>query len=556
MEWRKDIDAMVTIDTIKELLMKVGIDTHIVFKANPMPQIYSCRVELRELPGIGTNGKGISEMAALASAYSELMERLQNRILTESLYMGFDHEGHMEEDGLSQEMVKQTESYLCDRTNNEMRFRQGIKTISRGDKILFKNISTGEHVYLDKKLLNHYLGSNGMCAGNSYEEAVSQGLCEIMERYVLRELYLGKISDSDVGVIPRKYYKQFRIFDLIKELEESGYICRVLNCSLGGRFPVAGFVMVNPNTLKAKFSLGCDYDLEIALQRCITELFQGRNNIIEFRYSMQDIFDTVLSEKTHYFNALREWQGTIPKAILTERVKDSIFPFTQVHTSREAYKLCMASLGKQYDILICDTSFLGFPTYRIIVRGLSNVSTDAEEYQQYNHSITAAMRIAKQLSCEHTFQLEDMRCFAAVRNCSRYKYFSVYDLMGIVLEQPLLVSDFDEQLAQLCYFQGEYALAYHYQQRKKSKQDIVRSQVIYAKMCGWDDQQIDNLLHSVASTYNMETLIHTWMLNGLRQFPRCPDCMTCDLRSKCAYEGYKRIKNRLDVAYSNWREGR
>lgn len=556
MEWRKDIDARVTIDTIKKLLMKIGIDTHIVFKANPMPLIYSCRVELQELPGIGTNGKGISEMTALASAYSELMERLQNRILTESLYLGFDHEDYMEEDGLSQEMMKQTESYLCDRTNNEMRFRQGIKNLSHGDNIPFTNISTGEHVYLNKKLLNHYLGSNGMCAGNSYEEAVSQGLCEIMERYVLRELYLGKISDSDVGVIPRKYYKQFRIFDLIKELEESGYICRVLNCSLGGRFPVAGFVMVNPNTLKAKFSLGCDYDLEIALQRCITELFQGRNSIIELRYSMQDIFDTVLSEKAHYFNALRDWQGAIPKAILTERVNNSIFPFTQVHTSREAYELCMASFGKQYDILVCDTSFLGFPTYRIIVRGLSNVSTNAEEYQQYNRSIMAAMRIAKQLSCEHIFQLEDMWCFAAVRNSSRYKYISVYDLMGIVLKQPLTVIDFDEQLAQLCYFQGEFALAYQYQQRKKNKQDIVRSQVIHAKMCGWDDRQIDNLFHSVASTYNMETLIHKWMLNGIRQFPRCPDCMTCELRSKCAYEGYKQIKNRLDVAYSNWREGR
>lgn len=444
------------------------------------------------------------------------------------------------------------QDYLCNLSDEQIRLGYGVKILSSEDDIRFTNICTGENIYLNRRVLNHYLGSNGMCAGNSYEEAVSQGLSEIMERYVLKKLYLDKVSDLDISVIPRKCYEHFGICDLIKKLEKKGFNCKVLNCSLGGRFPVAGFVIFSPNSLRAKFALGCDYDLEIALQRCITELFQGKSSMVELRYFMRNIFELVTDEKSHYFDALRDWQGVIPKALLTERENCDIFPFTQVGTSRQAYKLCVENLSKQHELLVSNASFLGFPTYRVIVRGLSVVATDIDEYQQYCRSISAADRMARQLSEEGRFLFEDFIDFAAIGNSLRYKFSSAHDYFGIVAKQPFSEVGLDEQLAQLCYFQGWYTLAYRYLQGKKGKQDMIRKQIIAAKIYGWDDEQIDDLFYSITSVHNMKTMMDTWAADGLKYFPRCPDCMSCGLRSICAYENYKNIKSILDIAYLKW----
>lgn len=525
MELRKDETPLITINTIKRLLMQAGIYTQISFQANPIPSMYSCRVEIQGLPGIGTNGKGTSETAALASAYSELMERLQNGILLESLYTAFPREKDREE------------------------------TIS------FVNILTGEKIYRNGRILNHYLGSNGMCAGNTYEEALSQGFCEIMERHVLRSLYSGSIVDKEICVIPRRYYCQYKIYDLIRELEERGFTCRVLNCSLGGKYPVAGFLIVNPDSLRGKFALGCDYDLEIALQRCVTELFQGKDSLTALRYDMRSIFDGTLqggsdssTAQIEYFAALRDWQGAIPQVLFTDREDRSLSPFTRVHTSKEAYELCISCLGGQYDLLVHDASFMEFPAYRILVPGLSMVKTDVKEYRQYCDSLVAVRNIAEQLQSGGEFRMQDLTDLAVLEKIPRYKYSTLYDLMGIIFHRDCLETSFSEHLAQLYYMKGQYVLAEQYMQNSRKKIDMFRERVIHAKACGWDDTQIDRLFCGVASDYSVETLIDAWIAEGRARFPHCPDCAVCGLRSDCAYETFRRISHRLDSAYLKWRE--
>lgn len=46
---------------------------------HPYPEIYSLRLEcMKEDGGFGTNGKGRNQYYALASAYAEFIERIQN----------------------------------------------------------------------------------------------------------------------------------------------------------------------------------------------------------------------------------------------------------------------------------------------------------------------------------------------------------------------------------------------------------------------------------------------------------------------------------------------
>ncbi len=562
MNLRKDETLSTTIDKIKYLLKQVGIQTHITFLANPISFIYSCRVEIQGLPGSGANGKGISETAALASAYSELMERLQNRIFMKSLYMAFNNDYKWENFILQQKSLIQTEDFLNDCFSSKKMPENIANFIIGEEDISFTNIMTGEEVYLNNMILNHYLGSNGMCAGNTYEEALAQGFCEIMERFVLQNLYSGNVADKDISVIPRCCYQQYKIYEVIDELEGMGFICKVLNCSLGGKFPVAGFLIINPHSLRGKFALGCDYDLEIALQRCVTELFQGKESMIALRYNMHSIFDEIWNENAAFtstqteafFSALRDWQGTIPKILLTDYENGDLLPFTDVRTSKEAYELCVSCLGTQHELLVHDASFLGFPAYRIIVRGLSMVNTSAEDYRKYCSSLQAVSNIANSLKSKSDFSEQDLMKLTALQKVPRYEYLSIYDLMGICLSKDYPNITLSEHLAQLHYLKEQYGLSERHLKNSQRKIDMFRSEVIHGKSCGWDDDQIDHLFYEVSSEYRMKTLIYEWIAEGIACFPHCPDCVSCGLSSDCKYEDFKRISYRLDKAYLLWKE--
>jgi len=83
-ELRKDAPPIETIQRVRSLLCRVGVLPMETRHRRVGPGIYSCRVrlgndEFSELD-IGTNGKGVSREYALASAYAEFAERLQNGV--------------------------------------------------------------------------------------------------------------------------------------------------------------------------------------------------------------------------------------------------------------------------------------------------------------------------------------------------------------------------------------------------------------------------------------------------------------------------------------------
>lgn len=86
---RKERTPIATIRIIRKELNAWKVRTKIV-KILKTKQFYSVRLELRDLPGVGVNGKGISLSYALASAYSEFMERFLSSFLVKSSFFNKD----------------------------------------------------------------------------------------------------------------------------------------------------------------------------------------------------------------------------------------------------------------------------------------------------------------------------------------------------------------------------------------------------------------------------------------------------------------------------------
>jgi len=114
-----------------------------------------------------------------------------------------------------------------------------------------------------------------MSAGNTLAEAQVQCLSEIFERAVKREIIEGEFALPDVPASVLAKYPG--IMAGIQALEEQGFPVLVKDASLGGEFPVMCVTLMNPRTGGVFASFGAHPSLEVALERSLTELLQGRS---------------------------------------------------------------------------------------------------------------------------------------------------------------------------------------------------------------------------------------------------------------------------------------
>jgi ribosomal protein S12 methylthiotransferase accessory factor len=114
-----------------------------------------------------------------------------------------------------------------------------------------------------------------MSAGNNLYEAKVQCLSEIFERAIKRQIIEKEIVLPDV---PKEILAKYpAILAGINDLEDKGFPVLVKDASLGGKFPVMCVTLMNPKTSGVFASFGAHPSFEVALERSLTELLQGRS---------------------------------------------------------------------------------------------------------------------------------------------------------------------------------------------------------------------------------------------------------------------------------------
>jgi ribosomal protein S12 methylthiotransferase accessory factor len=288
----KDLPLEQTIANMTRVLADLGIKIEIASWRNIVPNVWSLHIRDAHSPMCFTNGKGATKESALASALGEYIERLSNNHFYAGSYWGEDI-AHAEfvhypnerwfkpgrKDALPKEILDEytLEIYNPD---GELRGSHLIDTNSgnaeRGICSLpFVRQSDGETVYFPTNLVENLFVSNGMSAGNTLVEAQVQCLSEIFERAVKREIIEGEIALPDVPQAVLAKYPG--VVAGIKGLEEQGFPVLVKDASLGGAYPVMCVTLMNPRTGGVFASFGAHPTMEVALERSLTELLQGRS---------------------------------------------------------------------------------------------------------------------------------------------------------------------------------------------------------------------------------------------------------------------------------------
>ncbi|MCS4282495.1 ribosomal protein S12 methylthiotransferase accessory factor [Pseudomonas sp. BIGb0278] len=288
----KDLPLEQTIANMSGILAGLGMKIEIASWRNIVPNVWSLHVRDAHSPMCFTNGKGATKEGALASALGEFIERLNCNFFYNDQFWGEDIANaefvHYPDerwfkpgskDALPAEIL---DEYCLEIYNPDGELRgshlydTNSGNVKRGICSLpFVRQSDGEVVYFPSNLIENLYLSNGMSAGNTLAEAQVQCLSEIFERAVKREILEGELALPDV---PEDVLAKYPgILAGIKGLEEQGFPVLVKDASLGGEFPVMCVTLMNPRTGGVFASFGAHPSLEVALERSLTELLQGRS---------------------------------------------------------------------------------------------------------------------------------------------------------------------------------------------------------------------------------------------------------------------------------------
>ncbi|TVQ67334.1 MAG: OsmC domain/YcaO domain-containing protein [Oceanospirillales bacterium] len=385
----KDLPLEQTIANMTKLLSDLGMKIEIASWRNLVPHVWSLHIRDAASPMCFTNGKGSTKESALCSALGEFIERLSCNFFYNDQFFGeeianseFVHYPSEKwfkpgpKDALPAGLLDEHCLAIYD-PEQELRASNLIDTnsgnVDRGICALpFVRQSDDEVVYFPSNLIENLYLSNGMSAGNTLAEAQVQCLSEIFERAVKRQIIEEELALPDV---PKEVLAKYpAILEGIEALEAQGFPVLVKDASLGGQFPVACVTLMNPRNGGVFASFGAHPSLEVAIERSLTELLQGRS--IEGLNDFQPpTFNSLaVTEPNNFVEHFIDSSGVISWRFFSAK---SDYPFCEWDFSgtnqEEADTLfgILEEMGHESYMMV--HTDLGAPVCRILVPGYSEV---------------------------------------------------------------------------------------------------------------------------------------------------------------------------------------
>ncbi len=387
----KDAALENSIEHFQQTLANLGFHIEEVSWLNPVPHVWSVHIRDKDCPQCFSNGKGASQKAALASALGEFCERLATNYYFADYYLGKNwHAKHgfvhyPQEKWLPlSENIAQNAEFLSPELkkhydpNNEIAVDTLLDLQSANENsgvalLPFVRETDQATVYIPQSIIHNLYVSNGLSAGNTFSEAKVQGLSEVFERFVKNKIIRESISLPE---IPAEVIAQYpTIATSIAKLEEAGFPIFPYDASLGGAYPVICVVLFNPTNGTCFASFGAHPNFEVAFERTVTELLQGR--------SLKDL--DVFTPPSFDNDAVAEWTNLETHFIdssgliswdLFKKTPDYPFVhwnFSAPTTQEELRNLVDLIHAQGCEVYSMEYRHIGVPAVRLLVPGMSEI---------------------------------------------------------------------------------------------------------------------------------------------------------------------------------------
>ncbi len=411
----KEAQPEETIKCIKNILDNINIKLNekiIKYEKENKYNPYSLKICIQGHNQYCTNGKGSSLINAKASAYAEFMERLQSQFL---LLFNNDKFIYSPDEKIID--IKNLENNIINEFIRNKNLLNQINLLANSifdkeylenNKVIlvpFYDYKNNSIIDLPVYILSFVLGSTGLSAGNTIEEALVQGLSEICERFVQTKVINENLSMPDIPY--EKYMKYEKISGMIKVFEENGYCVSVKDASLGRNLPVVSTVIYDKKSDTISIKFGAHPSFAIAVERCLTEFAQGQDITADHRHisfesfvSECGLYWTVkennlnfLNEKIQKCNIFIENCDYIQEQFFKRKPDFALSEKAWIKTdknidNKSLLKFLLTNI-KQYtdEIYIRDISFLGFPSVMIVIPKMTFIIDNKDQRIKYKSEL-------------------------------------------------------------------------------------------------------------------------------------------------------------------------
>ena len=577
----KDCSLEETITNMSGLIESLGIKIEIAAWRNIVPHVWSVHIRDAESPMCYTNGKGATKDAALCSALGEYLERMSNNYFYNDYYLGeeradaeFVHYATEKwfkpgpNDSIPAGLMDDRFMKIFD-CDHELKASHLVDTnsgaVERGICALpFTRQSDQEVVHIPANLIGNIFVSNGMSAGNTLYEARVQCLSEIFERAVKKQIILEELTLPDV---PKAVIERFpTIAAGIKKLETQGFPVFVKDASLGGKFPVMCVAIMNPKTGGAFASFGGHPRFEVALERSLTELMQGRsfeglNDIPPPTFNQ-----FAIREPDNMVEHFIDSTGVVSWKFFGEAADYEFTDWDFAGSTEQEYQYLMSilrDLGKE--VYIADYEELGAKACRILVPDYSEIyGADDLIWNNTNKALLFRSDILN----IHSLDEKALLCLLEQLEESELdEYTSIPELVGVAFDEnsPWGKCTISELKGLICLALGKHeeakewvGLFLQYNDNVPTRRKFYQALDTVLDITLREDLELENYIPNLTRMYGEENLTNaTSSVSGeLRFFGLTPTNMRLDgidkhLRLVASYEKLQDARHRHHTSTSS-----
>lgn len=309
----------------------------------------------------------------------------------------------------------------------------------------FNTINGEKTKYFPVSVLDVLFGTNGMAFGNTLEEAKIQALSEVFERYCNKEIINKEIIMPQIPA-DRSIFKDRLLEEIVEVKEKTGLEITIYDASLGKGYPVISVIFENKenNTYFVKF--GAHFDINVATERCLTEMFQGRRNNQSDYMKEKTYLDDFLWRKKNLESILHTGDGYYPVDVVNGEISEYKFEkwpeFESNSESLEFYTNKLLEISDEVYFKVYKEK--GFNVVRFLIPQVSQIYDDIAYKMRWQGELNDISNLLERTDDITENELKDCIDFIS-NNCSsasntiipffkhRFSYNSIFKYYNLYL---------------------------------------------------------------------------------------------------------------------------
>ncbi len=262
---------------------------------------YLYKYPLRPGQDILSFGKGVDKTASMLSCLGEAIERLS----------------------LVKEINKNDKFSLYELTESELSFKCLAPINTAIDDLLWFN-------------------SNGAASGKFYEDALVQGMFEILERDIVNSWWF---FEGDFKNINLRDIQNFYIHLFIKKAKLKGFKLKTVSITNKYGIPCVASLAFSDQQEAFFIGFGCHVDYNIAIERSITELDQAivfhqpRRNINDIQFVFKNSGESFSGYKEAKYQSIDQVLSFLVKVLSLHNISMEVFDLTMKNSPLKTIKI-------------------------------------------------------------------------------------------------------------------------------------------------------------------------------------------------------------------------